>query len=152
MAVNQEPSEEIQQTARQIGHKTHGELISRSGDPSLVHAGLPRLGSQGIKRAELLPLLQREIRKARGVENYNPLVAIAMIATDPRNSPELQSRCHAEIAQYLFPKLKSVEVKHSDVNGDDIKTSLVTNLLALVEKLAKRGDDATVIEGKVDAA
>lgn len=44
------------------------------------------------------------------VEEYDPVVAMALVAVDRRSTIENRIRCNAEVAQYVRPKLKSVEV------------------------------------------
>ena len=45
--------------------------------------------------------------------DYHPLVAMLHIARDPTSDSKLRFDCHKEIAQYVEPKLKSVEHKGS---------------------------------------
>jgi hypothetical protein len=40
----------------------------------------------------------------------NPIEGMATIAADPKNTPELRGRMYAELAQYVFPKRRAVEV------------------------------------------
>lgn len=42
--------------------------------------------------------------------NCDPLEGMARIAMDLNNSPELRGRMYAELAQYVHPKKKAVEV------------------------------------------
>lgn len=44
------------------------------------------------------------------IEEYDPVVALALVAVDRRSTLENRIRCNAEVAQYVRPKLKSVEV------------------------------------------
>ena len=44
------------------------------------------------------------------VEDYDPVVALALVAVDRRSSVEHQIACNSQVAQYTRPKLKSVEV------------------------------------------
>lgn len=44
------------------------------------------------------------------IEDYDPVVHMATIAADRREKREIQVRCATEVAQYVRPKLKSVEI------------------------------------------
>jgi hypothetical protein len=41
---------------------------------------------------------------------HNPIEAMVRIATDPKASLELRGRMNAELAHYVYPKRKAVEV------------------------------------------
>ena len=43
-------------------------------------------------------------------------MAMVRIATDPKASLELRGRMNAELAQYVYPKRKSVEVAGDEAN------------------------------------
>lgn len=43
-------------------------------------------------------------------EEYDPVVALALVAVDRRSTLDQRIKCNAEVAQYVRPKLKSVEV------------------------------------------
>lgn len=85
-------------------------------------------GTPNKDKAALLELIQETI----GDNDYHPVVAMAVIATDsssrrvtvagkrshvPRYSLELRAMMHKEVAQYVAPKLKAVE--HSA--GEELK-------------------------------
>lgn len=44
------------------------------------------------------------------IEDYDPVVQLSILAVDSRAKQDVQVRCAAEVAQYVRPKLKSVEV------------------------------------------
>src|SRR6516162_1107204 len=69
-----------------LGHKTGGRK-----------AGTPNRKSREI--SELLEPL-----------GHNPVEAMVHIATDPEASLELRGRMNSELAQYVYPKRKAVEV------------------------------------------
>lgn len=68
------------------GHKTGGRK-----------AGTPNRKTQEI--SELLASL-----------GHNPVEAMVRLATNPKASLELQGRMNAELAQYVYPKRKAIEV------------------------------------------
>jgi len=45
--------------------------------------------------------------------NCEPLEGMAKIATNPKYSPELRGKMYAELAQYIYPKRKAIEVAGS---------------------------------------
>ena len=44
----------------------------------------------------------------------DPLTGMARIAMNAKNPPELRGRMYSELAQYLFPKRKAIEVRGED--------------------------------------
>ena len=44
------------------------------------------------------------------VDDYDPVVALALVAVDRRTTLDQRIRCNSEVAQYVRPKLKSVEM------------------------------------------
>jgi hypothetical protein len=40
----------------------------------------------------------------------DPIEGLARIAADPATKPELKIRCYAELAQYVHPKRRSVDL------------------------------------------
>jgi hypothetical protein len=75
-----------------LGHKTGGR-----------EAGTPNRKTREI--GELLESL-----------GHNPIEAMVRIATDPEASLELRGRMNAELAQYVYPKRKAVEVAADQAN------------------------------------
>ena len=52
----------------------------------------------------------REIGELLESLGHSPIEAMVQIATDPEASRELRGRMNAELAQYVYPKRKAVEV------------------------------------------
>lgn len=46
----------------------------------------------------------------------DPIEGMALLAMDPANSPDLRGRMFAELAQYVAPKRKAVEIGSGDHN------------------------------------
>lgn len=44
------------------------------------------------------------------IEEWDPVVSLALIGTDYRNKVEIRRQANADAAQYLRPKLKSIEL------------------------------------------
>lgn len=59
---------------------------------------------------------RRTVELAERLEAFgcDPVAGMAQIAMDPRNPPELRGRMYAELAGYLYPKRKAVEMRTDD--------------------------------------
>lgn len=88
-------------------------------------AGRPkgRLASNTIELAEKLKAL-----------NCDPFEGMVRLAQDEGNDPQLRGRMYAELAQYVFPKRKSVELE------------------AKVETVEHKGPDANDLAAKLERA
>jgi hypothetical protein len=66
--------------------------------------------------SEVFQRIQKELEAyvhelgIRDFSSYNPLTAMAKMAVNPATPPELRLKAHAEIAGYLYPKLKSMDI------------------------------------------
>lgn len=67
-------------------------------------SGGRRRGTPNKRTAELLELLKKQYPK------YNPVLQMAEIAQDEEVEMSLRIQCAKEVAQYLFPKRKAVEL------------------------------------------
>ena len=72
-------------------------------------------------------------------EEYDPVVALALVAVDRRSSLDQQIRCHAEVAQYVRAKLKSIEVKAdaSTIEELEQRREKTDKLMAMLDQMAK---------------
>lgn len=64
------------------------------------------------------------------IEDYDPVVALAIVAVDQRSTLDQRIRCNSEVAQYVRPKLKSIEM-----GLDADSAELVAQKAALSAKL-----------------
>lgn len=73
------------------------------------------------------------------VEDYDPVVALALVAVDRRSTLENRIRCNAEVAQYVRAKLKSVEVTADPEAMETLeqRRELSERLVSLLEMAAK---------------
>ena len=78
------------------------------------------------------------------VEEYDPVVALALVAVDRRSTVENRIRCNAEVAQYVRPKLKSIE--HA-VDPDTMET--LAERQELSEKIVDALDELATLKGGV---
>ncbi len=64
-------------------------------------------GSQNKNKNAMVLLLQKKY------PGYHPIMEMAAIANDLANTIEMRAGMHKEIAQYVTPKLKAVEITGS---------------------------------------
>jgi hypothetical protein len=62
----------------------------------------------------------------------NPIEGMARIAMDEKHPPELRGRMYAELAQYVYPKRKSVEL------AGDTENPLQMQIMTAAETLRQR--------------
>ena len=62
-------------------------------------------GSVNKPRRQLIALLQEKY------PGYDPVLSMADMAMDKDNSIELRASMHKEVAQYLRPKLRAIELQ-----------------------------------------
>lgn len=81
-------------------------------------------------------------------EEYDPVVQMALMAADHSNSVELRRQAAAETAQYLRPKLKSVEVVLNPETPEERaeRTSLAARLAGALESLASAKQSGVMID------
>lgn len=77
------------------------------------------------------------------VDDYDPVVALALVAVDRRSTLENRIRCNAEVAQYVRPKLKSVEVTADPEALETLeeRRELSARLVGLLEAAARTKKD-----------
>jgi hypothetical protein len=63
----------------------------------------------------------------------DPIEGLAKIAMDGKNTTEIRARCFIELAQYLHPKRKPVDVS--------IERETVTNVITTLDTSPKGSDD-----------
>ena len=78
-------------------------------------AGRPK-GSRNRYNAEMEKLLQAHMDEL-GHENYDPVIAMAEIALNEENPIDLRFKAHAEVAQYIRTKCRSLVVTQSTNNN-----------------------------------
>ena len=73
--------------------------------------GLPKTGG----RIRGTPNRKTElVAKKLAKLGCDPIEGLARIALDPETKPEIKVRCFSELAQYLYPKRKAVDVVSPD--------------------------------------
>ncbi len=81
------------------------------------------------------------------IDEYDPVVALALVAVDRRSPIELQVRCNAEVAQYVRPKLKSIELQQ-----DPDTAEMLSERQRTTENLVKLLADAAAARKAESAA
>jgi len=87
---------------------------------------------------KLLELLQKEY------PSYHPLVALARLAHSTEDD-RVEMGCHATIAKYIEPELKSIEVR-ANIKQDHG----VLRIVKSTEAIEKKDDDTKTIENGSD--
>ena len=72
------------------------------------------------------------------IEDYDPVAQMAIIAVDMRNKQDVRVKCHDSVAQYVRPKLKSVEVTTDPEALETLaqREALSSRLVGLLEAAA----------------
>ena len=87
-------------------------------------------------------------------DEYDPVVQLAVMAADHSNSPELRRQAAGEAAQYLRPKLKSIEMVVDPLSEETRaeRAELAARLVGLLEAgaAAKRAVVVDVVPRRVD--
>ena len=78
--------------------------------------GRPK-GSMNRPKRALINLLNEKY------PGYHPVLSMADIANDMSNGIELRAQMHKEIAQYVTPKLKAVEI--DTINHEPVRVEIV---------------------------
>lgn len=97
------------------------------------HQKIPGSGMQkGMKRKATAA---KEVMEAAGCDPIEGMVRLAM---DEKQKPELRGKMFAELAQYVWPKLRAIE--HSGVGGGaiGIQVSGADELRRRIDALAER--------------
>jgi len=98
---------------------------------------LPRLREKHPEKSEAeLAILLDESQPAYA--EYDPVVAMSMLAVDHSNPVELRLRAHSEVAQYVRPKLKSIEMTVDPASEEEVavRRELAARLVGLLEVAA----------------
>jgi hypothetical protein len=82
-------------------------------------------GTPNRAKNTLLARIRREFPE------YDPICEMIRIARDPKSSIELQANMHREVAQYLEPKRKAIEITGED--GGPLTHSLKVEFVGSVD-------------------
>lgn len=72
------------------------------------------------------------------VEDYDPVVQLAMLSIDQKQEPALRRQAASDAAQYLRPKLKSIELLEDpqSLQLQEEKNELASRLVGLLDSVA----------------
>lgn len=118
-------------------------VIGDRPDPSLLGVWIPFDKSDpppdfpGLISSDVLDELQPAI------EEYDPVVELSLIAVDYRNDVSLRRQASSDAAQYLRPKLKSIEVlADAALLAEEERRGILTSrLIGLMDELADEKRD-----------
>jgi hypothetical protein len=89
--------------------------------PAFTPETAPRAGRQ--KGAYTRKSVQEICRKLK----CDPIAGMTNLAADPATKPELRGRMFAELASYIYPKLRTIE--HSGIDGAPIQGRTVLEVV-----------------------
>jgi hypothetical protein len=76
---------------------------------------------------EIFNKLTEQLRAGKYIgddEVYNPLLELAKVAMSPEEDAVLRVRCSSEIAQYMFPKVRSLEIKSTEDKNINVNITI----------------------------
>lgn len=93
-------------------------MATRGKKPGSPKTGGRKKGSLDKPKQELIYRIKAKF------PNYCPVEAMCIIAQDFENETSLRLSASKEVAQYIYPKLKSIDHNHGGQEDNPIKTSL----------------------------
>lgn len=105
---------------------------------------LPDLRAKHPKASEDELMVLLDEKQPLFVE-YDPVVELAIMGADYKNSPELRRQANAEAAQYVRPKLKSIELTVDPSTPEQVerRQQLAGRLRGLLNAAAEARRDET---------
>ena len=102
--------------------------------------GSPKPPNSGRKKnGGLLPRLdRRSIAETLAKLSCDPIEGMVLIAQDDKNRPELRGRMFAELAQYVYPKLRAIELSGPGGGPVELNVSPSELLARRIDSLAAR--------------
>ena len=107
----------------------------RGPKPGTPRAGGREKGTPNKKTVELQDRVKK-FMKEQGITNFDPLVALAGIAVDKATPLKLKVESLKELAQYLHPKRRAVEISGEqtiNVQEKEKKLKEIDDLLEEIE-------------------
>lgn len=99
--------------------------------------------------------VQMEVdRTLPALTDYDPVVGMALMSVDLRLPSDLRLRAYAETAQYLRPKLKSIEIKVDprSPEEEENRQAMKERVVAALEQMAANKRAGPTIEGEAREA
>ena len=96
----------------------------------------------GADRDQLIELLRKKVQEHTAKAEYDPVVEMALIGCNAENDLNIRLGAHKEVAKYVRPQLKQVEVRGSLDSAVTVKHELTDQVLGVIDKLVKRRGDS----------
>lgn len=93
-----------------------------------------KAGTPNKVNAELFARLQKHVEDKCGIEGYDPLFALAEIASDEKVDVAIRVKAHADVARYIHPQKKAVEVSGHEGGPIEVRSALVERLLSAMKR------------------
>lgn len=87
--------------------------------------------------ADLFIRLKERARLVHGVQDYDPLVALADIALDRTTPQELAAKCHTHLAKFFYAERAVVDVNHHHEEAAAAPEAVADAILARLEQAAR---------------
>lgn len=115
-------------------------LEDNTADSNGASTGLTKIGIEQISDLSGYLKTQIALYDPR-INNYDPLLEIAKIAS-LTDKEDLQFRCHQEIAKYMYPQIRSLEIQAKE--DKEIKISV--HLAGYARNAKQANEDVEDIE------
>lgn len=114
--------------------------------------GTPKPPGSGRKKGNGTKQYRGTVEQILAEHDCNPIAGLADIAKDKAIEPGVRVRAYGELAQYVYPKRRAIEL--SGPEGGPIEHDInPTDLLEQrLEDLAGRADSAEPVQGAMDGA
>ena len=77
-------------------------------------------GTPNKKKQELIDRIEEKY------PNYDPLLSLVAIGNDPETPLELKVTCHKEVAKYIHPQRKAVDISGDmNINDEPIEVKVI---------------------------
>lgn len=111
--------------------------------------------TSGEMRSALLDLIRAKVLQVHGLEEYDPVVAMALIATDttiyaaqglgPAGNPLLGVqtvlKAHGEVARYVHPTVKQVELSGPAGGPLVVRSGLANEIADLLKQVGSNKEE-----------
>lgn len=93
-------------------------MAKRGKKPGTPKTGGRRKGGIDKSKQDLIARIKEKF------PDYCPVEAMCVIGQDKLEANSIRMTAHKEVAQYIYPKLKSIDHNHGGQDGNPIKTSM----------------------------
>lgn len=93
-------------------------MAIRGKKPGSIKTGGRKKGTPNKESQSLIERIKQKF------PNYCPVEGLCMIAMDPETELQYKLQAHKEVAQYIYPKLKSIDHNHGGQDGNPISMNM----------------------------